>query len=152
MTALNNYLQHVNNINRAFIKLALTNDHYPPHNIVMLKDNKYLLELAVAGFKKADLVIELLDQDLVVSGKHQTLDDLLKDDIEQYIHKGIAARAFQKRFTLDRDVKVDTIDLKDGMLKIYLTRTLPEERKPIKLDIGGSHQKAPEFLAEDLKL
>jgi molecular chaperone IbpA len=126
---------------------------YPPYNISKLDDSRYLIELAVAGFGKKDIEIELADNILKVRGKYETLDKVLEDGTEKtFIHKGIADRVFTRQFTLADNVEIKNAKLINGMLKIYLEHVIPENKKPKKIKIDDDVTKPPEFLAEDLKV
>ena len=102
----------------------LNTSNFPPYNIRKLKDGKYLVELALAGFSKEDLKCELQDGVLTIEAKKE------KKDAENLIHQGIASRSVLRKFTLSEYVKVDDADFKDGMLKIKLYEDLPESKKP----------------------
>lgn len=107
--------------------------YYPPHNILKHNDNKFVLELAVAGFTQEDLHVVLDKNTLVVTGdkKRNEIDDNVA-----YIHKGIGTRSFNKSFVLERYLVVEDVKLSDGILKITLERVVPEEEKPRILEIG----------------
>ena len=107
------------------------NDNYPPHNIVKVDDTNYLIELAVAGFARDELEIEVKDRSLRVSGKHQNRG-------RDYIHKGISAKKFDKTFRLSEYVQVNGADLEDGILAIGLEVVVPEEMRPRKIDINSN--------------
>ena len=107
------------------------NDNYPPHNIVKVDDTNYLIELAVAGFARDELEIEVKDRSLRVSGKHQNRG-------RDYIHKGISAKKFDKTFRLSEYVQVNGADLEDGILAIKLEVVVPEEMRPRKIDINSN--------------
>ena len=107
------------------------NDNYPPHNIVKVDDTNYLIELAVAGFARDELEIEVKDRSLRVSGKHQNRG-------REYIHKGISAKKFDKTFRLSEYVQVNGADLEDGILAIGLEVVVPEEMRPRKIDINSN--------------
>ena len=107
------------------------NDNYPPHNIVKVDDTNYLIELAVAGFARDELEIEVKDRSLRVSGKHQNRG-------RDYIHKGISAKKFDKTFRLSEYVQVNGADLQDGILAIGLEVVVPEEMRPRKIDINSN--------------
>ena len=107
------------------------NDNYPPHNIVKINDTNYLIELAVAGFARDELDIEVKDRSLRVSGKHQNRG-------RDYIHKGISAKKFDKTFRLSEYVQVNGADLEDGILAIGLEVVVPEEMRPRKIDINSN--------------
>jgi len=117
---------------------------YPPYNIVKVADNKYIIEIAVAGFSKQQIELELQDSVLTVKGSIESKD--VKE--EDYIFKGIADRAFTRKFTLADTIEVKNADLINGMLKIWLERFVPEEKKPKKIVINGEESEK-QFLAED---
>jgi molecular chaperone IbpA len=103
---------------------------YPPYNIVKVDENKYVIEVAVAGFGKQDLTVELKENSLVVSG------NITSDSpAENYLYKGIADRAFTRKFNLADTVEIQNTQLMNGMLKIFLENVIPESKKPRKIDI-----------------
>jgi molecular chaperone IbpA len=116
---------------------------YPPYNIKKVDENKYVIELAVAGFGRQDLELELQDGTLTVKGSVNSEDG-------DYLYKGIAERAFTRQFTLADTVEVKNADLINGMLKIWLERFVPEEKKPKKINIGESETESStkQFLTE----
>ncbi len=119
---------------------------YPPYNIKKIDENKYVIEMAVAGFGKQDLELELQDGTLTIKGN-------ISSEDADYIYKGIAERAFTRQFTLADTVEVKNADLINGMLKIWLERFIPEEKKPKKINIGEaetSHngEATKQFLSE----
>lgn len=97
------------------------NDGYPPFNIEQTSENSYRITLAVAGFSEADLSITVENRQLVVRGR-QTDDS----DGRVFLHRGIAARQFQKSFVLAEGVEVGAADMENGLLHIDLSRALPE--------------------------
>lgn len=108
------------------------NDNYPPHNIVKIDDEKFLIELAVAGFKESDISLEVKDGILKVKG-------VSEDDSErEYAWKGISSRKFEKSFRLSEFVVIDGADLENGILVVYARVELPEERRPRKIEIGSA--------------
>lgn len=116
------------------------NDNYPPHNIVRIDDEKFLIELAVAGFSRDDIDLELKDGILKVKGSIE------KDDRE-YAYKGISSRKFEKSFRLSEFVVIDGADLEDGILVVYARVEIPEEQRPRKIDIGSAgSSKKKQFL------
>ena len=122
-----------NLVNEFFNEPAFNNaTGYPPYNISKNKDDVYEITLAVAGFKKADIEIELEDGTLKISGTSNVLDS---DDIE-YLHKGIAERDFVRTFKLAEYVEVRSAKLEDGILRVELIRNIPEALKPQKIDIS----------------
>lgn len=97
------------------------NDGYPPFNIEQSSEHTYRITLAVAGFAEADLAITVEDRQLVVRGKQAS------EDAERvFLHRGIAARQFQKAFVLADGVDVDGATLENGLLHIDLIRAIPE--------------------------
>jgi molecular chaperone IbpA len=104
---------------------------YPPYNIERLGDNEYRITMAVAGFNKDEFKIEVKEQTLVVSGQKQPEG---KDRV--FLHRGIAARAFERRFQLADHVEVSGADYNDGLLHIDLVRNVPERLKPRTISIG----------------
>ena len=107
---------------------------YPPYNIEHVADDEYLIELAVAGFGEAELSVEVQQNILTVTGRIGA-----KSDGEQrrFLHRGIAERAFERRFHLADHVEVSGAELKNGMLSISLLRELPEAAKPRQIEITG---------------
>ena len=102
----------------------INTSNFPPYNIRKIKDGKYQVEMALAGFSKADIKCELQDGILTIEAKKE------QKDSENLIHQGIASRSVLRKFTLSEYMKVDEADFKDGMLKIKLYQDLPEEKKP----------------------
>jgi molecular chaperone IbpA len=107
---------------------------YPPYNIIKVDENNYVIELAVAGFGKQNIDIEIANSTLVIKGG-LTLDQLDPANPFTYLYKGIADRAFTRRFTLADSVEVKNAELMNGMLKLWLENIIPEEKKPKKVDI-----------------
>jgi molecular chaperone IbpA len=119
---------------------------YPPYNIKKVDENRYVIELAVAGFGKADIDIELQEGKLSILGKCDSAEST------EYLYKGIAERGFKREFTLADNVEVKSSSLANGMLKIWLEAFIPEEKKPKKVKIDDEDTEYPsqaaEFLAE----
>jgi molecular chaperone IbpA len=101
----------------------INTSNFPPYNIRKIKDGKYQIEMALAGFSKSDIKCELQDGILTVEAKKEKESDNL-------IHQGIASRSVLRKFTLSEYMMVEDADFKDGMLKIKLYQDLPEEKKP----------------------
>lgn len=128
---------------------------YPPYNIKKVDDNRYVIEMAVAGFGKQDIELELLGDKLVIKGNH-------KDDEAgpQFLYQGLAMRPFTRQFTLADNVEVAGAQLLNGILKIGLEAIIPEANKPKKIEIvdtpdqdeGASYEAKPEYLAEEKKV
>ena len=102
---------------------------YPPYNIRRKADDRYILEIAVAGFRRRDLDVSLDNNTLVVEGRRDTTEN-------EYIHKGVSTRNFKRTWSLARYMEVDKADFEDGILKLELKRNLPEELKPKKIKIN----------------
>jgi molecular chaperone IbpA len=112
---------------------------YPPYNIQHVSEDEYLIELAVAGFGDDDLSVEVQQNVLTVIGR---LTDKSADDAPQFLHRGIAERAFERRFHLADHVEVSGADLSNGMLSIRLVREMPEAAKPRQISIGNGETKS----------
>lgn len=104
---------------------------YPPYNIEVVGENAYTLTLAVAGFRREDIDIQLENGVLTIRGKQET------DGRERnYLHRGIANRAFERKFTLADHVEVAGAELAHGLLKLNLVKEVPEAMKPRRIEIG----------------
>jgi molecular chaperone IbpA len=123
---------------------------YPPFNLKKTDENKYVIEMAVAGFAKQDIELTLEDNKLLIKGKASA--DSNGDETTSYLHKGIADRGFTRQFTLADNVEINNANLINGMLKVWLEHVIPESKKPKKIDIAddvGSVQKTKkQFLSE----
>jgi len=108
-------------------------DNYPPFDIEKLSDDSYRITLAVAGFKQSEIDITARQNMLVVTGRKE--EGRNKDG--NYLHMGIATRAFERRFELADFVRVEDAELRDGLLSISLVREIPEAMKPRKIAING---------------
>ena len=106
---------------------------YPPYNIERTAENAYRIDIAVAGFKAADLNIEVKENLLTVQGRKSD-----GDEARRYLHRGLAERNFERRFQLADYVIVTDADLADGLLSISLKRELPEALKPRRIEITGA--------------
>lgn len=107
---------------------------YPPYNIEVTGENAYRISMAVAGFGEKDLSVVVHDNALVVAGRIE------KPDAErQFLHRGIAARAFERKFELADHIRVASASLTNGLLHIDLVREVPEASKPrsIKIESGN---------------
>lgn len=107
--------------------------NYPPYNIRKNGENSYTIELAVAGFGQSDLDIEIEGGKLVVKGNVQSSTD--DQDEGNFLFKGIATRAFTRSFGIDDHIEVKDAELFNGMLKIFLERLVPEEKKAKKVHV-----------------
>jgi molecular chaperone IbpA len=128
--------------------------NYPPHNIKKIDDTKYVIEMAVAGFGKSDIEVEMIDDKLVIRG------NLRNDERDYpYLWQGIANRAFTRMFALGDHIEVKNAALVNGMLKVMLEKMIPEHKKPKKIDITDGDEaptvsefaqhNPPQFLVED---
>lgn len=106
-------------------------NNYPPHNVVKIDDEKFLIELAVAGFTKDNIDIELKDGILKITGE-------VEKDEREYAYKGISSRKFEKSFRLSEFVVIDGADFQDGILVVFARVELPEEKRPRKIEIGSA--------------
>jgi molecular chaperone IbpA len=104
---------------------------YPPYNIERTGDNQYRITMAVAGFAQSDLRIEVKETALTVHGEKSA-----SDGERQFLHRGIGARTFERRFQLADYVEVTGAELKDGMLHVDLVRNVPERMKPRSIPIA----------------
>ncbi|MFK7939386.1 MAG: Hsp20 family protein [Roseovarius sp.] len=107
---------------------------YPPYNIEKTADDAYRISIAVAGFADQDLHVELREGQLIVSARKS--DDDAKD--RTFLHRGIATRAFERKFQLADHVRVEGAAHTDGMLHIDLVREVPEALKPRRIEIANS--------------
>ncbi|GAW34664.1 small heat shock protein IbpA [Roseovarius sp. A-2] len=113
----------------------VTQPTYPPYNIEKTADDAYRISIAVAGFGADDLSVEVKDGALVVSAAKA------EDDSDRtYLHRGIATRAFERRFQLADHVRVTGASHADGMLHIDLEREMPEALKPRRISIANGDQ------------
>ena len=103
---------------------------FPPHNIIKVEDNKYVVEMAVAGFSKDEIDIQLDEGNLVIRGEKNAKEEA------NYVYRGIAARSFTKSIRLTDTMEVRGAEFKDGILKIGLENVIPEHKKPRKIAIG----------------
>ncbi|MDT8760569.1 molecular chaperone IbpA [Sphingomonas leidyi] len=111
-------------------------DGYPPFDLVRDGEDRYRINMAVAGFRPDEIDVTAQQNMLVVSGRKQDSDE------GRYIHRGIAARDFERRFGLADYVQVKNAELADGMLSIELVREIPEAMKPRKIAIGSGGDNA----------
>ncbi len=107
---------------------------YPPYNIELLGEDKYRITMAIAGFSKENVNVEVQENTLRINGKRETE----KAEAERkFLHKGISERSFERKFQLGDNVKVLTADLENGLLHIDLERVVPESQKPRQIEIGS---------------
>lgn len=109
-----------------------TTPSYPPYNIEKIDDDAYRISIAVAGFSDADLSVEVREKALIVSARKAD-----EDEGKTFLHRGIATRAFERRFHLADHVQVTGAAHADGMLHIELERQVPEALKPRQIQIAS---------------
>ncbi|HEY1934646.1 MAG TPA: Hsp20 family protein [Acetobacteraceae bacterium] len=114
---------------------------YPPYNIEKTGDDTYRLTMAVAGFRPEDLDMTVKENTLVISGRVSA-----ENQKGEVLYRGIAGRAFERRFVLADHLVVEGADLANGLLHVGLKRVVPEALKPRKIAIGGN---APSAIAND---
>ena len=112
-----------------YIKHQHQSTGFPPYNIQKVKDFEYEIEMALAGFSKEDIEVEVADGVLTV---RSVKDNEESDDV---IHRGISYRKFVRKFTMADDIVVNSAKLENGLLHISLERIVPEEKKPRLVDI-----------------
>ena len=108
--------------------------NYPPYNIHKLNENDYKIEVALAGYSKEDIELELKENTLTVRNKRD--EKVVNDQNNGVIHKGISTRQFERSFTLSEDIKVKNVNLNNGLLNINLERIIPEEKKSRLIEIN----------------
>lgn len=114
---------------------------YPPYNIVKVSDDDYRITMAVAGFGDDDIEIVAQENQLTVQGRAQPKQPAEKG--VTYLHRGIAERAFERRFQLADHIKVTGAELANGLLTVSLAREVPETLKPRKIEIKAATMKEP---------
>jgi len=128
---LNNFLNNAigfESFFERFNRLPTINAGFPHYNIKKAGEDKYILEMAVAGYKKSDINVQVQDGVLSIEG-------MSSEDKEDFVHKGIAKRAFQRQLQLSEYVECKGAKLEDGMLKVELNYNPPEDKKPKKIAI-----------------
>ena len=105
-------------------------DKYPPYNIERLDENNHAISVAVAGFKREELAVELDNGLLIISGEKMSKSN------ENLIYQGIAERSFSRSFRLGEYVEVDSVKLEDGILTVMLVKNVPDSMKPRRIEIS----------------
>ncbi len=116
---------------------------YPPYNIEKTGDDAWRVSVAVAGFAETDLTVEVREKALIVAGRKSA-----EDKARSYLHRGIATRAFERRFHLADHVRVTGATHADGMLNVDLVREVPEALKPRQIEIARGDARAIDVAAE----
>tara|TARA_R110000851_G_scaffold94669_3_gene205599 strand:- start:5204 stop:5674 length:471 start_codon:yes stop_codon:yes gene_type:complete len=122
-----------------------TSSTFPPHNILMVNENNYIVELAIAGFSKEEVEITVEDNSLVIRGEK------IEKEVESvsYLHKGIGTRSFTKTLSVADTLEVKGAEFKDGILRVGLENVIPDHKKPRKVEISNSlNLLKPELLQE----
>lgn len=122
------------------------NSHFPAYNIKKLSENKYEVELAIAGYTIGDVSIELDKNVLSIRSEKQDLGALA----DSFIYKGFTYKGFNRSFTLEDNVRVEDAELVNGLLKIYLERLVPEAQKAKKVNIRQPGTSEKKILNEDM--
>lgn len=141
MNALNRFdTTALNQLNRALIGFdRLFNERnnftqtYPPYNVIKRDENNYEIELAVAGFTLSEIDVEVNQNQLIIKGERKQDEN---EEVE-YLHRGLAYRSFEKYLTLAEHMQVGNAFIKDGVLRITITRIIPEALKPRKIEVIG---------------
>lgn len=124
-TLLKNFLGVPSNLGATFYN---SNNNYPPYDIIQSEDGTQIeLHLALAGWSRDDLEVEVEKDQLKIAGS-KTKD--VDGDETEYLHKGISNKAFTRTFTLGADIEVNDVKYKDGILKVYMEKIVPEQDKP----------------------
>ena len=133
---LNNFLNNAIGFESFFERFHRSNTinaGFPHYNIIKKAgEDKYILEMAVAGYKKSDVVVEVQDGVLSIGGEQGAS---LSEHEENFVHKGIAKREFRKQFQLSEYVECTGAKLEDGMLKVELNYNPPEDKKPKQITV-----------------
>lgn len=111
---------------------------YPPYNIEKTGDDSYRITMAVAGFSEDDLEVRTQENKLVITGRQEKGEE---ENERAYLHRGIAERTFERRFSLADHIKVSAADLQNGLLHVDLVREMPDAMKPRTIDIKAANGK-----------
>lgn len=140
LTPLHRFAVGFDHMQRQFDQLAHAEGNdatYPPYNIEVLGENAYRITMAIAGFGEDDLEITVENSHLLIAG-HIEADETERE----YLHRGIAARAFERRFQLADHIHISGASVDNGLLHIELEREIPEELKPRKVAIKSGQARA----------
>lgn len=129
--------EKIDRISKVRNELSKTTYNYPPYNIVKTSESTYAVEIAVAGFSKEDIDIELESDKITIKGNVKNESITAETS---YLYRGISNRAFTRTFELDDFIEVKGAQLVDGMLRVVLERVIPESKKPKKITIQGKDQ------------
>jgi len=106
--------------------------NYPPHNVVKTDEDTYVIEMAVAGFKKSEIAVEVEQDMLTIRGGASAPNETAQ---RMYLHRGLSSRDFERTFSLAEHMIVKGAEIKDGILTITIERIVPEDKKPRLIDI-----------------
>jgi molecular chaperone IbpA len=106
--------------------------NYPPHNVVKTDEDTYVIEMAVAGFKKNEIAVEVEQDMLTIRGEATAPNETAQ---RMYLHRGLSSRDFERTFSLAEHMIVKGAEIKDGILTITIERIIPEDKKPRLIDI-----------------
>jgi molecular chaperone IbpA len=135
---------HLSSLFDAASRSESTTPGYPPYNIELIDKDQYRISMAVAGFVEGEIDIQTEKQTLTVKGKK-----IDEDSERNYLHQGIAARNFERRFQLADHVEVSGAHLENGLLHIELAREVPEAMKPKSIPINGGVNKLIDVNQQD---
>ena len=125
-------------------KVMHNSTNYPPYNLVEVGEDTYMIELALAGFKKEEIYVGQEKNVLTIKGSSQ-------EDSSKYIHKGIGARDFTRTFSLSEYMIVAGVTMENGVLRVLVIRDVPEEAKPKKFEIMDSFTPEEKVIAPSLR-
>jgi molecular chaperone IbpA len=120
--------------------------NYPPYNIKKTGDNTYVIEIAVAGFARQDIEIELDGGNMVIKGSAKN-----EEEENSFLYRGIANRNFTRTFALEDQIEIKDAEMFNGMLKVFLERIIPEHKKPKKIEIKADKKAEKQLLTESSK-
>jgi molecular chaperone IbpA len=129
--ALIGFDQMFDQLERRFATQSSSNN-YPPHNVIKHSDSDYEIQVAVSGFEKEEIVVEVDQDQLIIRGQRDKTDD----DVE-YLYRGLATRDFVKSLTLAEYMEVGEAKIKNGIISVRIKRVIPEALKPRQIKIIG---------------
>lgn len=106
-------------------------NNYPPYNVAKLQENLYEIEMAVTGFEKDEIKVTIEQNELTIVGDRNKDNDVTVE----FLHRGLALRDFERKFTLAEHMKIVSATIKNGILQIRIEREIPEEMKPRVIDV-----------------
>lgn len=122
------------NLNRLVDFTRGESDSYPPYNIEKTGDGSYRIQMALAGFTREEIEVTVQDNMLIIIGRAQ---EAAEAEQREFLHRGIAKRAFERRFQLADTIKVTGAGYENGLLNVELVREIPEHKKPRRIAIDG---------------